>query len=223
MEIDLGSITVPTRWEDVTLKQYQDITNFYGGDKKNVDIRDILHILTNKTEDEINEIPMDLLEIILSKLDFMQKEPEKKQPTNMITINGETYQVNVMNKLKTGEYVAADNVIKNDPSNLAAILAIICRKDDEKFDAKFENEVLEDRIKMFENVPVTDVLPVIAFFFDLYMMSVIPTQLYSEVEETLNLTQQNIESSTKIGVFRKCYLNYRLKRLHKSIKSIKNT
>jgi hypothetical protein len=70
-------------------------------------------------------------------------------------------------QLKVGEYIAADTALKGDQHNYAAILAVLARKEGEIYDSKYENEVLEDRIKMWEGVPVTDVLPVVAFFLTL--------------------------------------------------------
>ena len=221
--IDFGKIIIPSSWDEITLKQWQEINKYYKEKESSVDIREILHILTNKTIDEINELPMEFLETILDKLSFLHEEPKQKEPTNKIIIDGEIYQVNIQNKLKTGEYVAADTIIKQDPDNLAAILAIICRKEDEKYDSKFENEVLPERVKMFEEESVTEILPIISFFLQCYMLSNLPSQLFSKVEEVLNLTQQSIDSSQKIGVFKRCYLNWQMKKLKKSIKSIKNT
>ena len=176
-KINLGIWKVPTSWEEITLKQFQDIDNYYKDREKEPDIREMLHILTNKTVDEVNQLPVEFLEIIFDKLSFMNEQPVVGEPTNKIELDGVTYQVNIMNKLKTGEYVAVDSVVKTDAANFAAILAIICRKEDEIFDSKFENEILEDRIKMFENAPITKVLPVMNFFINCYILSETPSRL----------------------------------------------
>lgn len=221
-KINLGSWNIPTSWDDISLRQFQDIDNYYKDREKEPDIREMLHILAGKTIDEVNQLPVEFLEIIFDKLSFMNEQPVVGEPTNKIELDGITYQVNIMNKLKTGEYVAVDSVVKTDAANFAAILAIICRKEDEIFDSKFENEILEDRIKMFENAPITKILPCISFFLNCYILSETPSLLFSQVEEELNLIASNLESSTKIGVCKKYYLSWRLKRLQKSLKSIKN-
>ncbi len=225
-KINLGIWKVPTSWEEITLKQFQDIDNYYKDREKEPDIREMLHILTNKTVDEVNQLPVEFLEIIFDKLSFMNEQPVVGEPTNKIELDGVTYQVNIMNKLKTGEYVAVDSVVKTDAANFAAILAIICRKEDEIFDSKFENEILEDRIKMFENAPITKVLPVMNFFINCYILSETPSRLYSMVEEEINLMHQNIQDSAKNGVFTKLYSKWqmrKLKKLEKSLKSISLT
>lgn len=221
-KINLGIWKVPTSWEEITLKQFQDIDNYYKDREKEPDIREMLHILTNKTVDEVNQLPVEFLEIIFNKLSFMNEQPVVGEPTNKIELDGVAYQVNIMNKLKTGEYVAVDSVVKTDAANFAAILAIICRKEDEIFDSKFENEVLEDRIKMFEKAPITKVLPVMNFFINCYILSETPSQLYSMVEEEINLTRQNIQDSVKNGGITKLSSRWQMRKLRKLEKSLKS-
>lgn len=221
-KINLGIWKVPTSWEEITLKQFQDIDNYYKDREKEPDIREMLHILTNKTVDEVNQLPVEFLETIFDKLSFMNEQPVVGEPTNKIELDGVTYQVNIMNKLKTGEYVAVDSVVKTDAANFAAILAIICRKEDEIFDSKFENEILEDRIKMFEKAPITKVLPVMNFFINCYILSETPSRLYSMVEEEINLTRQNIQDSVKNGVITKLSSKWQMRKLRKLEKSLKS-
>lgn len=220
--IDYGSWDIPTDWSQITLRQFQDIDNYYKDREKEPDIREMLHILTNKTVDEVNQLPVEFLEIIFDKLSFMNEQPVVGEPTNKIELDGVTYQVNIMNKLKTGEYVAVDSVVKTDAANFAAILAIICRKEDEIFDSKFENEILEDRIKMFENAPITKVLPIMNFFINCYILSETPSQLYSMVEEEINLTRQNIQDSVKNGGITKLFSRWQMRKLRKLEKSLKS-
>ena len=113
--------------------------------------------------------------------------------------------------------------MKADKYNYAAILAILCRKDGEVYDSKFENEVLEDRIKMFEGLPIMEVLPVVSFFMVCYMVSVIPSRLSSTIREGIDLTRQNIENSAKSGeVSRRSMksLTKILRKLERSLDSI---
>lgn len=221
--IDYGSWSVPVRWEDVTLKQYQEIEKYYEDKDKNFDIREVLHIFTNHSEDEINALPVDFLEVIMTHLLFLQTKPEEIEPTNKIIINGEEYFINFMEKLKTGEYIAADMAMKNDKHDYASFLAILCRKQGEVYDSKFEAEVFEERRKMFENQPVINIFPILGFFLSLYAQLQIPSLLYTKVEEAINLIQQNIDNSDKIGDFKKYYMNLRMKKLRKLLESTNNT
>ena len=201
--IDLGVWNVPKSWDEVTLKQYQEIERYYENKEDKFDIREILHILTNHSEDEINSLPIDFLEEIMSYLVFMNEKPTEEEPKNWIEIDGERYMINFMEKLKAGEYISADGVLRNDKHNYAALLAILCRKDGEVYDSKFEAEVFDDRVKMFEEQPITKILPVVGFFFELYMKSEIPSKLYTMAEEVLDHIQQSIETSQNLGAWRR--------------------
>lgn len=220
--IDYGSVTVPSSWKEITLKKYQDIERYYSDkDDKSFNTMDVLDILIDKDRDFIMSLPSEFLEIILDKLSFLAIEPEVKEPSNKIIIDKVEYSIAFQNKLKTGEYVAVDTVLKSDPHNYAAILAILCRRDGEIYDTKFENEVLDDRIKLFENQPMIDIFPILSFFLSCYMALESLSLLYSKVDESLSLTQQLIDNSPRIGAFKKLSLKWQMKKLKKSLKSIK--
>lgn len=162
--IDYGSINLPTKWEELTLGQYQEIERYYSDKKENFKITDIIHIMCGKTVDEINEMPLEFLDIISDKLSFMTTPMKSAEPTKEVKINGEKYVIHTEEKLKVGEYVAADTILKSDVHNYAALMAILCRKEGEIYDSKFENEVLPKRIEMWEKQPVMTVMGIIAFF-----------------------------------------------------------
>ena len=218
--IDLGQWTVPTDWSQITLKQYQDIERFYEDKEENFDVRKILHILTNHTEDEINMLPIDFLEKIMGSLTFLQEPIKEEEPKNWIEIDGERYTVHTENQLKTGEYIASDTALKGDRHNYAGLLAILCRKEGELYDSKFENEVLDDRIKLFEKQPITKILCIIGFFLQLYITSMTPTLLSSKVKEAIDLTRKDIETSVKNGEVSKRSMKSAMKKLRKLEKSI---
>lgn len=221
--IDLGKWVIPKNWEDISLLKFQQIKKFYNETDNAFDVRQVLHILCDKTMDEVNELPVEFLDIILEKLSFLNEQPKTEEPTNSIIIDGQLYQVNVMEKMKTGEYVAADSAMKNDKDDFASILAILCRKPDEKYDSRFEAELFEERKKMFEEQPITKILPIVSFFLSKLNEQVILSLLYSRLEDEVNHIQQIIKNSEKIGVFKKCYLNWQMRRLRKSMKSNKST
>lgn len=221
--IDFKNWVIPVSWDEVSLKTYSEIERFYEDKEEKVDIRKIIHILANKTEDEVNELPVEFLEIILNKLSFLQEAPKTEKPTNKIIIDGETYFINFQNKLKTGEYIAADTIIKADKHNYAALMAILCRKEGEIYDSKFENEVVEDRVKLFEKQPITKILAIIGFFLELYLTLEMPTLLSTKIKEEINRIQEHIETLQKNGEVSKRYMKSVTKKLQKLKKSINFT
>lgn len=218
--IDLGVWNVPTSWDEVTLRQYQEIERYYEGKDEHFDVRKVLNILTNHTEDEINMLPLEYLEEIMEKLNFLSSLPREEEPRNWCEINGERYSVHTEQKLKTGEYIASDTALKGDKHNYAAIMAVLCRKDGELYDSHFENEVLEGRIRLFEEQPVTKILPIISFFLRLYAVSMMPTLLSLEAKELVDHTRKDIETLQKSGGISKRSMKSAMKKLKKLEKSI---
>lgn len=221
--IDFGSVTVPASWSDITLDKFQKIEKYYEDKEKNFNIMDVLDIMIDKDRDYIMRLPNEFLDIMLEKLMFLQTPPEEAKPDNKVEINGETYRIHFEKQLKVGEYVAADTILKQDSHNYAAFLAILCRKDDEIYDSKFENEILEDRIKFWESQPITKVFPLISFFLLLYGNLTMITQLSSQVQENINHIASSIQTSRKNGelsILSTLLLKRKLRKLKKSIKNI---
>ena len=220
--IDLGKWTVPTKWEDVTLEMFQKIEKYYSDKDKNFDVREVLDIFTDHTRDEIDQLPINFTDKLLNELSFLKEQPDYGDASPKIEIDGEEYCINVMEKLKTGEYVAIDTILKSDPHDYISILAVLCRKNGEIYDSKFEAEVFEERQKLFAKQPVMKIMPLVSFFLNLYIVRMTHFQLYSEVEEGLNLIQQNIDNSENLGVFKRRSLNSQMKKLRKLLKSNKS-
>lgn len=218
--IDLGTVTIPTNWDEVTLLQFQDLQRIYKDE--DFDIRKILTIFIGKTEDELNGMPVEFLDIMLDKLKFLYEKPLQQEPSNEMEIDGEIYKINYQNKLKVGEYVAAEMVLKDDKYNYAGLLAVLCRKENEIYDSKYENEILEDRIKLFQNQPITKVLPIIDFFLRLSMTLQLPIALSTEAEELINRSVQTIKTLQTNGHLSKHSMRQHMKTLMKLKESIKN-
>ena len=220
--IDFGSWTVPTSWEEITLKQFQEIEKYYSDKDKKFDVREVLDIFTDHTRDEIDQLPINFTDKLLNELSFLKEQPKYDDASASIEIDGEKYSINVMEKLKTGEFVAIDTILKSDPHDYISILAVLCRKNGEIYDSKFEAELFEERQKLFAKQPIMKIMPLISFFLSLYILRMTHSQLYSEVEEGLNLIQQNIDSSENLGVFKRLSLNSQMKKLRKLLKSNKS-
>lgn len=221
--IDFGSINLPTKWEELSLKQFQEIEKYYSEHEGEFKITDIIHIMCGKSVDEINAMPLEFLDIISDKLEFMTKPMEKAVPTKEVEVNGEKYVIHTEEQLKVGEYVAADTILKNDSHNYAALMAILCRKEGEVYDSKFENEELMKRVEMWEKVPVMKVMGIISFFLTCYTLSVTPTLLSSEVEEEISRIRKRIEISVQNGGMSKRSMKSAMKKLDRLQQSINFT
>ena len=210
---------VPTKWEELSTKQYQDIQNIL---KENEDatIRDYLPILANKTKKEVDELPVEAFELILQELSFLQQPPEV-EPKASLTIDGEEYFINIAEKLKTGEFIDSQMILEKDPNNLSMLLGILCRKQGEIYDDDFIANVLPDRIAMFEQQPITETLKIIGFFLQLFTTSMIHFHLYGEVEEAIDQLASDIKTLPGLGLGKKLSLKWRMRNLKKQLKSAK--
>ena len=224
IEKDFGEWNVPCSWEDLTLGKFQELERFYDGDEneRKFDVRDVLDLMTDRTKDEINELPIEFTDKLLRKMYWLHEQPQFGKPSNKITIDGVQYTVHNENEMKFGEYVALDTALKGDKHNYAAMLAILCRKDGEIFDAKFENEILPSRIEFWKNVSVMKVMPIVSFFLKLSNMSLQVSQLSLEIQEGINHILKHIETSKRNGVFSALYTRWQMRKLKKLQKSIKN-
>ena len=223
VEKDFGEWKVPSSWDDLTLGKFQELERLYDGDEeRKFDVRDGLDLMTDRTKDEINELPIEFTDMLLRKMYWLHEQPDFGKPSNKITVDGVQYTVHNENEMKFGEYVALDTAMKGDKHNYAAMLAILCRKDGEVFDAKFENEILPSRIEFWKNVSVMKVMPIVSFFLELSSMSLQVSQLSSEIQEGINHILKHIETSKRNGVFSALYTKWQVRKLKKLQKSIKN-
>ena len=225
VEKDFGEWNVPQSWDDLTLGKFQELERLYDGEEdkeRKFDVRDVLDLMTDRTKDEINELPIEFTDSLLRKMYWLHEQPQFGKPSNKITVDGEIYTVHNENEMKFGEYVALDTALKGDKHNYAAMLAILCRKDGEIFDAKFENEILPSRIEFWKNVSVMKVMPIVSFFLELSSMSLQVFQLSLEIQEGINHILKHIETSKQNGVFSALYTRWQMRKLKKLQKSIKN-
>lgn len=225
VEKDFGEWKVPSSWDDLTLGKFQELERLYDtedGNERKFDVRDVLDLMTDRTKDEINELPIEFTDSLLRKMYWLHEQPDFGKPSNKVIIDGVQYTVHNENEMKFGEYVALDTALKGDKHNYAAMLAILCRKDGEIFDAKFENEILPSRIEFWKNVSVMKVMPIVSFFLELSSMSLQVSQLSSQVQEGINHILKHIETSKQNGVFSALYTKWQVRKLKKLQKSIKN-
>lgn len=223
-DIDLGKWKVPTRWDEVNLGQFAALERLYKGEASNgVDAVDLISIMTSRTKDEVMALPIEFMETMSIHLVFLETQPEMEKPSSTVEIDGETYIINVKEKLKFGEYVDFDQLIKNDPCDYPSMLAMLCRKSGEAYDSDFIANEFQRRVEMFSRQPVTKVLPLIAFFLELSMTLNGLSSNYSMVKGQLSQEVENLENyARRMGGkgLRMSLLMRRFRKLKKLIKCI---
>lgn len=218
---DYGSITIPEKWEQVTLGQFEKIMDIIKGEEENTSINvvKLLAILTDTDEDYINSLPAEFVESLMARLLFLNDDPTKdsdKMAKSQICIDGEFYHINYMEQMKFGEYVQVNEVTRTNPLDYSSILAILCRKNDEPFDDDFAANQFQKRKEMFSKQPVTDIIPLIAFFLKLFLVSQRHSKTYlKELESQTGQLLKDTENSVINGAGRKRSLSWRMRTLLK--------
>lgn len=198
-QINLGEFNLPTKWEELTLKQLSDLERLYSTSGK-VTAVDMIATLTNRTVDEIMALPLPVAERLMTTIAFVTQPPQDEDPTPTITVDGIDYTVHTSRQLRTGEAIAAMTLIDADPYDYPGILAIVCRKEGELYDAHYENEILPERKEMFSRVPAVDAKRVIAFFLSNLIARELPSRLSSECAEELDKLASDIDNLAADGV-----------------------
>ena len=221
--MDFGKINIPTKWEDITLKQFQELMKIYEQEDK--DILDILALFSGRDKKELKQMPKEFIDTMLVHLQFMNTTLEV-EPKSSIEIQGETYKINYTEKLKFGEFVDVEGLIKDDKYNYAALLGMLCRKDKEIYDDDFIADKLDDRIKMFEELSIDKALQLINFFLKLKLRSIAYTQKSLALQEGKALAESLVQSTRDLvkdgagNMFDSIYVKRELKRLEKSLRCI---
>lgn len=221
--MDFGKITVPTKWDDITLKQFQELMKIYSQEDK--DILDILSLFTQKSKKELRQMPSEFIETMLVHLQFMNTKLEV-EPSSQIDIDGKIYRINYTEKLKFGEFVDVETLIKEDKYNWAGILAMLCRLEGEVYDDDFIAEKLDGRIKMYEELPINKALQLINFFLKLklrYITYSLRSSTLKEGKEEVESLVQSIRDSLKDGAgtrLNSIYAKIELRKLEKQLRCI---
>lgn len=220
---DFGEFILPEKWEDLTLKKFQDIMRLYESNDNKPDIVDLIQVISEKPKELIQQLPMDFINKIMARLLFLNDPIEKKEPSCKIVIGNDIYYIRYMEQLKFMEYVDVNTLLDHDKLNYAGILATLCRKKDEVYDDKFISEVFAERMRMFEELPVTEIMPVIGFF--LMLSQQLDTHLQSclmEGKSQINLLLKDIENSLQNMGYKKYFMTLPMIRLKKLKKLVKN-
>ena len=260
---DFGSITVPTKWDEVTLQMLSDYLalskekeDALERDKKqaerdktempnekdekyNITDKDLLKCFTNFDMEKYDVLPVELYNSIMSNFSFVLEDMPQWKPSNHLSYNGMEFVVNTMEVLKVKEYEDAEMILRNNMYDYPSLLAVLCRKVtgiktdnvtglswevNEVYDSEFANKIFDARRKMFAEMPITKVMPLVGFFLTKYLTSTSLSQnSLTTIAQNLYDTLQVIEDSHKTTGLRRLFLRPRMIKLRKWKKYIKYT
>lgn len=223
--MNFGKITIATKWSEVTLKQFGEIMRIYKDEENKNNILDIIAVMTGRDIKELRLMPTDFINTLIEKLAFMSEKLEA-EPLDKLTINGDEYVINHTEKLKFGEFTDVETTLKADSYNYPALLAILCRKKGEVYDDDFIANELDNRIKMYEELPITEALHLINFFLVLeqrYIAYSLKSSAVQEAKAQVESLVQSTENLVKSGAGKRLngiYARIKLRKLKKQLKNI---
>ena len=149
---DFGSITVPTKWDEVTLQMLSDDLALSKekeealekdkaqaerdktempnekDEKYNITDKDLLKCFTNFDMEKYDVLPVELYNSIMSNFSFVLEDMPQWKPSNHLSYNGNEFVVNTMEALKVKEYEDAEMILRNNIYDYPSLLAVLCRK-----------------------------------------------------------------------------------------------
>ncbi len=149
---DFGNITVPTKWDEVTLQMLSDYLalskekeDALDKDKKqaerdktdmpnekdekyNITDKDLLRIFTNFDMEKYDVLPVELYNSIMSNFGFVLEDMPQWKPSNHISYNGIKFVINDKESLKVLEWDDCESILRNNIYDYPSLLAVLCRK-----------------------------------------------------------------------------------------------
>lgn len=207
-------INFPMSWDEISLSKFEDVMRMYDSNEGKASIIDVLGVISDKTKEEIEQMPHEVVTEILKVASYIDTNVLSVEPLDYIELDGNRYRIKHEEELRFKEFVDVQTMIENDRRNYAAILAILCRKEDEVYDDDFIASKFDERLKMFESLKITEVAHLIAFFLRLLIESKMDMRLFSErLKLEASRCLDNIETSLKNGGGKKRFSRSQMKKL----------
>lgn len=149
---DFGSITVPTKWDEVTLQMLSDYLALSKekedalekdkaqaerdktempnekDEKYNITDKDLLKCFTDFDMDKYDVLPVELYNSIMSNFSFVLEDMPQWKPSNHLSYNGMEFVVNDKETLKVLEWDDCESILRNNIYDYPSLLAVLCRK-----------------------------------------------------------------------------------------------
>lgn len=149
---DFGSITVPTKWEEVTLQMLSDYLALSKekedalekdkaqaekdktempnekDEKYNITDKDLLKCFTDFDMEKYDILPVELYNSIMSNFSFVLEDMPQWKPSNHLSYNGMEFVINDKEAMKVREYEDAEMILRNNIYDYPSLLAVLCRK-----------------------------------------------------------------------------------------------
>jgi hypothetical protein len=159
----------PENWDEVTVEKFCKIYS-YDYDKFSEFESSIIMLsaLSGIDREVIELISVDDFKMLLDKLKFIREEVMKTDVESLKIGEDEYYLHDDFNKFTTGEIITIEMILKKANNNLFSVMSeLLCvflrKKNDKGKLEKFKTTMLQ-RKTMFEQLPVSQIYHIFAFF-----------------------------------------------------------
>jgi hypothetical protein len=179
------TIKLPDSWDEVTLRQYQEISSIDTDDTTRRWV-EIIAILSNEDPERVKCMDVTAFTKAITHLHFMLTLPEDKIFKDELLIDGKTYKFKErLESLSMGEWIDLEAYIEETNHNLHKTFAVL-------YDG---HETLEKRAELFkDNVMIGDVYAALVFFSLIGKESMITIKDFLTLETE---AQKTLEEETK--------------------------
>ena len=188
----------PSGWNELTVATFDAIQHKLETltDAKGVrQMVGVYSVVTGVSEQTYLDGPPDLFNEVARKLEWLNTPPDGL-PKLEQKVNGVLYEFpNTLNKITLAEFADLDECLKMDGKINASILAVLFRPKGEAYNA----DLFYQRQEFWQGRPVTDILPLISFFFQIENASQILTKTFSRTGEAVLLKLIQCETLVKSG------------------------
>ena len=183
-------ITVPTSWDDVTVNQYQALTQINQDDYSN-DLgytTAVLQVLCDL--DSMTSLPLKAISDLAPHIGFLSEQPiSVKYQT--LEYKGINYAwINSFNSITVGEAISIELPIDLEELTFTlsydVVLAVMLREEGKKFDS---SEFKKNRA-LFGGLPITEVIGQLLFFLNGGQTSTAHTKAYSILPKRTTILQR---------------------------------
>lgn len=187
-------MNIATKWEDVSLKQYEALMEFINSNAKMTDLDRSIEICAllsddpDKTRDALLSMGLDELATELSKVQFIINKYKAKAPETEYTIAGDKYTVQLnIRQMTAAQYIDFQNFYKDYQKNQKYIFLCFLIPKGKKYNEGYD--VMELAEDLYDKIPITIVTDVMVFFCKLLESLTIAT-LISSMREMKKLMKK---------------------------------
>ena len=151
---------IKSSWSEVTLNEFIQLTQIIQSEiPEDYQLSNIVSVLTGKTLNEIESLPLSEYKKLTSKLGFLNETPQRKEThSDRYEINGVTYDLKAdLSNLTTAQYIDYLNYSKEDPIDQTKILSLFLVPTNHSYNDGYS---IEKTISELGNINILDYLTI---------------------------------------------------------------